>query len=127
MMDHVEPEGELAVRLMAMPRDANINGDIFGGWVLSQMDIAGVSIAFKRTKCRMTTVAVDSMSFIAPIHVGDFVCCYGDIIKQGRTSMHVRVSTWAEAPEGTERRHVTEGVFVYVAIDKAGRPILIDS
>lgn len=120
-----EPEGTLATRTLAMPKDANLNGDIFGGWVVSQMDIAGASEAYKKAKCRVTTVAIDSMSFLSPIHVGDFVCCYAKLLKVGRTSLQVKVSTWAVSATGEGRHQVTEGLFVYVAIDDKGRPIPI--
>lgn len=117
---------ELATRTMAMPKDTNINGDIFGGWLLSQMDIAGCAIGFKATLSRLTTVAIDKMTFIAPVHVGDFVCCYGRVEKLGTTSITIRVSAWAISPDSRQRRHVTEGVFVYVAIDEQGKPMKIN-
>lgn len=123
-----EPAGELAIRTLAMPGDTNVNGDIFGGWVISYMDLAGLSIARKRAKCRVTTVAIDKMIFFSPVHVGDFICCYGELLKVGRTSMTIRINTFASDELGeTPRRHVTEGVFTYVAIDDDGKPIPVIS
>lgn len=121
-----EPQGELAIRALAMPANTNPNGDIFGGWVVSQMDLAGLSIASKYAKPRVVTVAINSMAFIAPVHVGDFICCYVDIVKFGNTSIQVKIETWAVCAERDEpRRQVTEGIFTYVAIDEQGRPVSI--
>jgi acyl-CoA thioesterase YciA len=119
----IEPTGELAIRTLAMPSDTNVNGDIFGGWVISYMDLAGLSIARKRAKCRVTTVAIDNMVFLAPVHVGDFICCYGKLLKVGRTSMTIHIETFASDELNGARRCVTQGVFTYVAIDENGRPI----
>lgn len=116
-----EPEGELAIRTLAMPANTNTDGDIFGGWVVSHMDLAGLSIARGYTKHRVVTVAIDSMSFISPVHVGDFICCYAKIIQVGRTSLKIKIETWAVGPD-EDRHQVTEGVFTFVAIDKNGRP-----
>jgi len=110
-----------------MPADTNVNGDIFGGWVISYMDLAGLSIARKRAKCRVTTVAIDKMVFLAPVHVGDFICCYGELLKVGRTSMAVRITTYATDELGENRRQVTEGIFTYVAIDENGKSIPVKS
>ena len=115
--------GQLAIRTLAMPSDTNVNGDIFGGWVISYMDLAGLSIARKRARCRVTTVAIDKMVFLSPVHVGDFICCYGELLKVGRTSMTIRIETFATDELGEGRRQVTEGVFTYVAINAEGRPI----
>jgi len=121
-----EPSGELAIRALAMPADTNPNGDIFGGWLVSQMDLAGLSIAARRANCRITTVAIDSMTFLKPVHVGDFVCCYAELLKVGRTSMQIKVDVWAVGCGSEERRHVTQGVFTYVAIDDQGKPQRVD-
>lgn len=118
-----KPTGELSIRTLAMPSDTNVNGDIFGGWVISYMDLAGLSIARKHAKCRVTTVAIDKMVFLSPVHVGDFICCYGKLLKVGRTSLTIHIETFATSELGEERRRVTEGVFTYVAIDEKGRPI----
>lgn len=116
------PQGELAIRIVAMPANTNPNGDIFGGWVVSLMDLAGMSLASKHTKNRVTTVAIDAMTFIAPVHVGDFVCCYVDLLKTGRTSLTLKVQAWSVSPGDTNRRQVTEGIFTFVSIDENGRP-----
>lgn len=116
------PTGDPALRTLAMPADANVNGDIFGGWVLSQMDLAGSVPASVRADGRIATVAVDAMRFHRPIHVGDLVTCYAEIIKVGRTSLTVHIDTWAKRQRTDENVKVTEGNFVYVAIDAAGTP-----
>ncbi len=119
------PKADPALRTLAMPGDANVNGDIFGGWVLSQMDLAGSVPASVRADGRIATVAVDAMRFHRPIHVGDLVTCYAEIIKVGRTSLTVYIETWAKRQRTDEDVRVTEGNFVYVAIDANGnsRPI----
>ncbi|MDF1655273.1 MAG: acyl-CoA thioesterase [Coxiellaceae bacterium] len=118
-----QPKGELLVRTMAFPKDVNANGDIFGGWVVAQMDIAAASIAYKTAKCRITTVAIDSMSFISPMKVGDFLCCYGELESVGRTSMKIKISTWSLSAKDESRRQITEGIFTFVAINDEGKPI----
>ena len=116
------PEAEPALRTLAMPADANPNGDIFGGWVLAQMDLAGGVVAARRAGGRFVTVAVEAMRFHAPIAVGDLVTCYAWVVKSGRTSITVAVETWARRRRRSEEVKVTEGTFIYVAIDEAGRP-----
>ncbi|MDP1573797.1 MAG: acyl-CoA thioesterase [Coxiellaceae bacterium] len=118
----MEPKGQLAIRTLAMPCDTNMNGDVFGGWVISQMDLAGLSIARKCARGRVTTVAIDKMVFLAPVHVGDFICCYAALLKTGRTSMTVLIQTFSTDELTGERRHVTEGIFTYVSIDDKGKP-----
>lgn len=118
----VEPQGTLALRTLAMPADANPSGDIFGGWVLSQMDIAGGMTAGSRAKGRVATVAIDAMQFHRPVYVGDVLCVYADIIKVGRTSMTVKLESWALRGRIGERVKVTQGLFTFVAIDDSGRP-----
>ncbi len=117
-----EPRGELATRTLAMPADANPNGDIFGGWVLSQMDIAGGITAAQRARGRVATVAIDAMSFHLPVYVGDVLCVYADIEREGRTSLAIHLEAWALRQRLGERVKVTEGVFVFVALDEAGKP-----
>jgi acyl-CoA thioesterase YciA len=117
------PKGELAIRTLAMPENTNPDGHIFGGWVVSQMDLAGLYVARSHTRGRCVTVAINSMTFIAPVHVGDFVCCYSTIEKLGHTSMHIRIETWAFSSRvDSQRRKVTEGVFVFVAVDENNKP-----
>lgn len=118
----ITPQGELAVRTLAMPGDTNPNGDIFGGWVLSQMDIAGAIVAGKRAKGRTVTISLEAMKFHRPVHVGDVLCCYAEITKIGRTSMQIKIEAWAMRNFDPERVLVTEGIFTYVAIDDNRRP-----
>ena len=114
--------GEPAIRTVPRPLDANSNGDIFGGWVLSQMDIAGAVPAIERAQGRVATVAIDAMTFHAPIYVGDLVSLYAVIEKVGRTSITVKIETVARRGMSGEHVRVTEGTFVYVAIDDQGNP-----
>ncbi len=117
------PEGkEPWLRTIAMPADANPNGDIFGGWIMAQMDLAGAVPAFQRAKGRVATVAVDAMTFHRPVFIGDHVSCYATVRKVGRTSITVDVETWVERRRDGRHEKVTEGVFTYVAIDGNGRP-----
>ena len=116
------PVGELALRTLAMPADTNPAGDIFGGWLLSQMDIAGGMVARQRAKGRVATVSIDSMVFHQPVKVGDTLCCYADIERVGRTSITIRLQAWILREAGGDRRKVTEGIFTYVALDESGRP-----
>ena len=119
----VEPKGELAIRTLAMPADANPHGDIFGGWLISQMDIAGGVTANARAHGRVATVAVTGFTFHKPVLVGDVVCCYADIQKIGKTSITIGIEAWAlRRDETRDRIKVTEGVFTFVAIDKDGKP-----
>ncbi|WP_299394593.1 acyl-CoA thioesterase [Pelagibius sp.] len=116
------PRGELATRTLTMPADANPSGDIFGGWVLSQMDIAGGITAGARAAGRVATVAIDAMTFHRPVFVGDVLCTYADIIRVGRSSMAIHIEAWALRGRMGERVKVTEGTFTFVAIDEAGKP-----
>lgn len=117
------PRGELAIRTQAMPADTNPNGDIFGGWVLSHMDIAGGIVSCKRAKGRCVTVAVESMKFHRPVRVGDILCCYVEILNVGTTSIKTHIEAYITQFNAETRIKVTEGTFIYVAIDDAGRPI----
>ena len=117
-----QPRGQLATRTLAMPGDANPSGDIFGGWVLSQMDIAGGITAGQRAQGRVATVAVTAMTFHLPVYVGDVLCVYADVEKLGRTSMTIHIEAWALRGRIGKRVRVTEGKFVFVAIDAEGRP-----
>ena len=119
------PAREPAIRTLAMPADANPNGDIFGGWVLSQMDLAGGAVAAQRAGGRVATVAVTAMTFHRPVLVGDEVSCFGEVVKVGRTSIAVHVESWARRGFSNERIKVTEGLFTFVAIgpDRKPRPV----
>ncbi|MDH4052112.1 MAG: acyl-CoA thioester hydrolase YciA [Rubrivivax sp.] len=118
------PQGSLLLRTLAMPADTNANGDIFGGWIMSQMDIAGGILAKEIANGRVVTVSVNGMTFHRPVKVGDVVCCYGHCARVGRSSMTIHLQVWVKPvltePRG-ERYCVTEGVFTYVAIDGQGR------
>lgn len=115
--------GELVMKTIAMPADTNANGDIFGGWVLSQMDLGGGILAKAHSSTgRAVTVSIDSMSFINPVRVGDVVSCYAEIIKRGRTSMKIQIETLTYSYISKESKHVTHGIFTYVAIDEHGKP-----
>ena len=116
------PRGELAVRTMAMPADTNANGDIFGGWVMSRMDQAGGMTGVSRSRGRVVTVAVEAMTFIRPVKVGDVLCVYTDVEKIGRTSMKIHVEAWAERFMTQHREKVTDATFTFVAVDDDGRP-----
>ncbi len=116
------PKGELTLRTLAMPRDVNVNGDIFGGWVLSQMDMAAGIVAAARGQGRAATVAIDAMQFIRPVKVGDVLCIYVEVVRVGRTSMGLQVEAWVLRNRQSNREKVTEGLFTFVAIDDAGRP-----
>jgi acyl-CoA thioesterase YciA len=116
------PAQEPALRTIAMPADANANGDIFGGWVLSQMDLAGGSLAVQRARGRVATVAITGMSFHLPVFIGDEVSCYGTITKIGRSSITVHIESWARRHRTGERVRVTEGTFTYVAIGDDRKP-----
>jgi acyl-CoA thioesterase YciA len=124
--DGKAPRGELTVRVKAMPADTNANGDIFGGWVLSQMDIAGGIAASERARCRITTVKVDAMVFHRPVKVGDTLCVYTEIERIGRSSMTIHIECWARRFLSDVREQVTEAKFIYVAIDDNGRPQPVD-
>jgi len=109
-----------AVRTLAMPGDTNPAGDIFGGWLLAQMDVAGGIVAYERAQGRVATMAIDAMKFHAPVLVGDVVSCYAEVSRVGRTSLTVQVEAWVKRPHSGERVRVTEGSFTYVALDAAG-------
>ncbi|MBO9587345.1 acyl-CoA thioesterase [Devosia sp.] len=120
-----EPQGQLTIRTLAMPADTNAAGDIFGGWVMSQMDIAGAIAAVERVKGRVVTVAVEAMTFIAPVKVGDVLCVYTTIERIGRTSITVGLEAWVRRHELDDRKKVTEGRFVYVSLDDNGQKRVI--
>ena len=117
-----EPCGELTVRLIAMPGDTNANGDIFGGWVLSQMDQAGGIAAAETAHGRVVTIAIDAMTFIRPVRVGDVLCVYTAVDHVGRTSIKVHIEAWAQRFRTHHREKVTDATFTFVAVDDSGRP-----
>jgi acyl-CoA thioesterase YciA len=125
-MDPIDaPSGELTLRTLAMPRDVNTNGDIFGGWVLSQMDMAAGIVAAARAQGRVATVAIDAMQFIRPVKVGDVLCIYVQIVRVGRSSMGLQIEAWVLRNRQSAREKVTEGLFTFVAIDDAGKPRVV--
>ncbi|MFE1602919.1 acyl-CoA thioester hydrolase YciA [Methylobacterium sp. ID0610] len=117
-----QPSGDLTVRTIAMPADTNANGDIFGGWVMSQMDQAGGIAGVERAQGRVVTVAVEGMNFIRPVRVGDVLCVYTQVIQVGRTSMRIAIEAWARRFRTRHREKVTQATFTFVAIDDEGRP-----
>lgn len=129
--DHPAPpigaHGAPALRTIAMLADANPNGDIFGGWLLGRMDLAGGAVAFERACGRVVTVAIDALTFLAPVAVGDLVSCYAHVTRVGRTSMQVRIETVVRRRITHESVRVTQGLFTYVAVDDAGQPRLVPS
>jgi acyl-CoA thioesterase YciA len=116
------PRGNLTVRINAMPADTNANGDIFGGWVMSRMDAAGGIAGVDRALGRVVTVAVDAMTFIRPVKVGDVLSVYTEVEAVGRTSMKIHVEAWARRFQTSIHEKVTDATFTFVAIDEAGRP-----
>ena len=121
------PAGQPVGRVIAMPADTNPEGDIFGGWLLAHMDLAGATPAFETAQGRCATVALDGMVFHQPVAVGDEVSIYAEVLKTGRTSIRVHVEAWKRSRNVAQSRsvRVTEGVFTYVALDETGRPRLL--
>jgi acyl-CoA thioesterase YciA len=120
-----QPLGTLAVMTLALPKDTNPAGDIFGGWVLAQMDIAGVLMANEIARGRTVTVTVDKMAFKMPVRVGDTICIYAKLQRVGNSSMDIKLEVWARQLFGeykAESHLVTEGIFRYIAIDDQGKP-----
>ena len=117
-----QPRGELSLRTVAMPADTNPNGDIFGGWIMSLMDLAAGTAAGSWAKGRVATAAVSNLSFLQPVKVGDVVCVYTDVTRTGRTSITVSVEAWVLRRNQGERERVTSGEIVLVAVDDTGRP-----
>ena len=119
------PRGELTLQTFCLPRDTNANGDIFGGWLLAQMDLAGAILAGREARGKVVTAAIDAMCFHRPVKVGHILSCYALVVKRGRTSVHVEVEAWSGDYSRNESNKVTEGRFVFVAIDESGntRPL----
>jgi acyl-CoA thioesterase YciA len=118
----VKPDGDPAIRTIAMPADTNSAGDIFGGWLMSQMDMAAGNVAMRRAKGRCATVAVEAMSFHSPVKVGDEITVWATLIHTGRTSMKFDVSAWRRPRDGEMMTCVTHAVFTFVALDERGVP-----
>lgn len=130
MEGNKEPRGSLVLRTLAMPADTNPAGDIFGGWIMAQMDIAGGIMARELTCTRIVTVAVESITFIKPVRVGDVVCCYGDVTRIGTTSVTISLEVWVKPTLDTpssakEKFQVTKAAFTYVSVDAEGAKLVI--
>jgi acyl-CoA thioesterase YciA len=117
-----EPRGVLASRALAMPADTNPRGDMFGGWIMSLMDAAGYMSATERAGSRVVTVSVSTIAFLAPVNVGDVVCCYTDLVRSGRTSITLHVEAWVLRQAQGNRMKVADSEFTFVAVDDDGRP-----
>lgn len=123
----LHPKGELALQTLAMPRDTNANGDIFGGWLVGQMDLAAGIVTKRAVHGRSATVAIKEVVFLLPVSVGAIVSCYTEIVKTGRTSMHIAVEVWASNHQTEDDwQKVGEGLFVFVALDSQGKPRVIE-
>lgn len=118
----MDKRGDLTIKTLAMPADTNPNGDIFGGWLVSQMDLAGGVLAKILSQGRIVTVAINNITFIHPVKVGDLVSCYVKKTRQGRTSINVEIEVWTENFRDAVNHKVAHGEFVYVAIDDKGKP-----
>lgn len=116
------PNQHLAIRTIAMPKDTNPKGDIFGGWLVSQMDLAAGIVASIRAKGRVATVAIDALTFHKPVFIGDEVSCYVEIIRLGKTSITLKVEAWVRRALSNDTLKVTEGTFTFVAIDEDRKP-----
>jgi len=126
--DDKNPKGDLAIQTLAMPKDTNANGDIFGGWLVSQMDLAAGIITKKITRGRSATVAIKNVEFHHPVKVGSTVSCYAEVKKTGRSSIHIKVEVWISSFGITlDRLKAAEGLFVFVAIDDEGKSRLIEN
>ncbi len=121
-----KPKGELAIRVVAMPKDTNPAGDVFGGWLISQMDLAGGVFCRRIAKGRVVTVTIDSTTFNAPVFIGDTLCCYVSLVKIGRTSITVYIEAYVNRDFEDSRIKVTEGEFKYVKMDKNRNPSPIE-
>ena len=116
------PRGDLAARVLAMPADVNPHGDIFGGWIMSLMDTAGMMTAAKLAQSRVVTVAVTNIEFLCPVKVGDTVCCYTDVSRMGMTSIRLHIEVWVLRAGRGSRVKVTSAEFTFVALDEDGKP-----
>jgi len=120
MENGLGPSGQLTLQVIAMPRDTNPHGDIFAGWLMGQMDLAAATAAGQISKGRATTVAIDRVEFLSPVSVGDQVSCYTELLDTGRSSMKIKVEVFVTDARANQTRKVTEGTFIYVAINDMG-------
>lgn len=126
MQKEDKPRGELTIQTVAMPGDTNANGDIFGGWLVSHMDMAGGVQARLRAKSRAVTVSINELRFLLPVTVGDTVACYVELVSIGRTSMKFEIEVWTHSLQYQSPRKVSEGKFTFVAIDENGKSQPVD-
>ena len=117
---HVKPEGTLSLQTIAMPADTNWSGDVFGGWIVSQMDLAGAIHAERFSKGRCATISINQMTFLVPVKVGDVISCYTKILKVGNTSIQMQIEVWDSHDSSLEAKRVKEGVLTFVAVDVKG-------
>ncbi|HUO02409.1 MAG TPA: acyl-CoA thioesterase [Rhizomicrobium sp.] len=122
MTDATPPQEQPAIRIIAMPADANYYGDVFGGWLMNMMDLAASSVACRESGGRAVTVAIDAVAFHHPVHIGDEVSVYARLASVGRTSMKIAVEAWQRALEGAASTRVTSATFTFVAVDQTGKP-----
>jgi acyl-CoA thioesterase YciA len=122
MEQTMNPRGTLALQTVAMPADTNANGDIFGGWVVSHMDMAAGIAGRNYARSRCVTVAIDQLVFHTPVYVGDTVCCYAELLKVGRTSMRFHIEVWTESLQKDGLTKAAEGIFTFVAINEDRKP-----
>jgi len=116
------PEKSPVIRTIAMPADTNPSGDIFGGWLMAQMDLAAGNLAARTARGRSATVSVEAIRFLSPVHVGDEVSLYAELTRTGRTSMTIHVEAWRRSRDGDRSEKVTDASFTFVALDQTGRP-----
>ena len=119
------PEGTLSLQTIAMPADTNWGGDIFGGWIVSQMDLAGAIHAERFSQGRCATIAINQMSFLVPVKIGDVISCYTKILKVGNTSIQIQIEVWDSHDSSRPAKQVTQGIFTFVAVDAEGKKRLI--
>ncbi|MEE9903164.1 acyl-CoA thioesterase [Acinetobacter haemolyticus] len=120
-----QPEGILSLQTIAMPADTNWSGDVFGGWIVSQMDLAGAIHVERLSRGRCATIAINQMSFLVPVKVGNVISCYTKILKVGNTSVQVQIEVWNSHDDSREPVRITEGVFTFVAVDINGNKRVI--
>lgn len=120
-----QPEGTLSLQTIAMPADTNWSGDVFGGWIVSQMDLAGAIHVERFSKGRCATIAINQMSFLVPVKVGNVISCYTKILKVGNTSVQVQIEVWNSHDDSRKPVRITEGVFTFVAVDINGNKRVI--
>jgi len=122
---NLRPEGVLSLQTIAMPADTNWSGDVFGGWIVSQMDLAGAIHAERFSRGRCATISINQMTFLVPVKVGDVISCYTKILRVGNTSIQMQIEVWDSHDSSRPAKRVTEGVFTFVAVDVKGNKRII--